>query len=346
MGTYPDSDFEQPWRKLRSMRSSPPGYAGSGARRRIFGSALEQSEQLLRASFSVGYETRAILLFYGLSQAARSISACAPVPGDQWQLHGHGITCPNLSEDVEFANLLVRNDGESGSFAQVAAILGSESLQSGCEIGRLWQMLPETRERPLPSAYAFPPTLGLFPKESAVPRDAAVLIRTPHIEGCLAGIPIECFQAAQSTEGISEWLATRYPALVGCEPLNPPGVLGDPQWGNCVKVRWQEPESIGSAAERGRRVIAKGAPYPTDQKREVAWIVPALDATGREIDLLLAWWGVLYAMSMLSRYQPDRWSRGLRVDSSTDATATEFILDIAAERVSALVLHAIHRVAL
>src|SRR6266511_1906721 len=72
-------DVESPhrdtvWQHLRALRHAPPGGAHSGDRRKTFGSALEQAEQLLEAAATVGYAARPILLFYGLSQAGRAVA--------------------------------------------------------------------------------------------------------------------------------------------------------------------------------------------------------------------------------------------------------------------------------
>ena len=54
--------------KLRSMRHAPPGKASGGERAQVFTSALEQSQQQISAAATVGYESRPLNLFYGLSQ--------------------------------------------------------------------------------------------------------------------------------------------------------------------------------------------------------------------------------------------------------------------------------------
>ena len=49
---------DESWQHLRAMRAQPPGRATSGERRRVFGSALEQAEQLFLAAAAVGYAAR------------------------------------------------------------------------------------------------------------------------------------------------------------------------------------------------------------------------------------------------------------------------------------------------
>jgi hypothetical protein len=82
---------ETVWRHLRALRHQPPGRASRGERKRVFGGALEQAQQLFAAA-SVDYASRPILVFYGLSQAGRAIAACSTTAGKNgWRLTGHGM---------------------------------------------------------------------------------------------------------------------------------------------------------------------------------------------------------------------------------------------------------------
>ncbi|MGO9899681.1 MAG: YaaC family protein [Solirubrobacteraceae bacterium] len=78
------------WQHIRLLRACPPGEA-IGERAAVFASALEQSEQLMRAAEVVGPAARPLPLFYALSQAGRAIAAVhLPDPG--WRLAGHGLS--------------------------------------------------------------------------------------------------------------------------------------------------------------------------------------------------------------------------------------------------------------
>ena len=55
---------------------------------------------------------------------------------------------------------------------------------------------------------------------------------------------------------------------------------------------------------------------------------------------LLAWWAILFALSMLARYQPDTWTDYLDVDKSP-AVPVETLLDRALLTCPELLLHAI-----
>ena len=106
------------------------GGRASGSRAEVFGSALEQAQQLFAAA-SVDYASRPILVFYGLSQAGRAIAACAAAGGmNDWQLKGHGIEVSNLDQKPGLPDLIVANDGK-GSFTQLVPLLHSGSLPAG-----------------------------------------------------------------------------------------------------------------------------------------------------------------------------------------------------------------------
>lgn len=59
----------------------------------------------------------------------------------------------------------------------------------------------------------------------------------------------------------------------------------------------------------------------------------------------MAWWGVLYALSMMTRYQPAEWTTLIDVNRTEQATAIEFVLDTALDAAPDLVDEAIDLVA-
>ena len=50
----------------------------------------------------------------------------------------------------------------------------------------------------------------------------------------------------------------------------------------------------------------------------------------------MAWWLVLYALSMLARYAPSKWTEALSISESPIASRIEFLLDAAVEAVPEL----------
>ncbi|MET9988255.1 YaaC family protein [Streptomyces mutabilis] len=64
----------------------------------------------------------------------------------------------------------------------------------------------------------------------------------------------------------------------------------------------------------------------------------------RVLHPLMAWWAVLYTLSMLARYQPGQWTAQIDVNRSKDAVAIEYLLDSALAAVPVLILAAIDEV--
>jgi len=148
------------WGDLRAMRSNPAGYAATDdARRAVFLAALEQSEQLLRSARGLGYATRPLNLFYGLSQAGRAISAawCPPEQGahQSWRLSSHGIKARALTGEMEAITVVgdhmskkLHKDSPRPTFSGVAAALGSDTMTQPTSLLDLWACLPEAIGRP------------------------------------------------------------------------------------------------------------------------------------------------------------------------------------------------------
>jgi hypothetical protein len=138
-------DIEVAWQRLRSLRSQPPGRAAKAERRRVFGSALEQCEQLVRAAGAVGYASRPILLFYAWSQAGRAVAAVSVATGnEQYRLTGHGLHVADLDQRPPLHRLTLIDKGNErkGAFTQLAAMLGSGSLPQGATLGQVWAAIP------------------------------------------------------------------------------------------------------------------------------------------------------------------------------------------------------------
>jgi YaaC-like Protein len=137
------------WRKIRAKRHQPPPNAFNNPRRLVFAAAMKQSEQFFRLSDQAGYETKPILLYYGLNQAARAIVAVGAPLDEPWQLNGHGLTCPGLNQVMSLGDLIVVNHGKDKSFQKLAEQMSSPTLPAKVEFRELWASLPEGAEVPL-----------------------------------------------------------------------------------------------------------------------------------------------------------------------------------------------------
>jgi hypothetical protein len=70
-----------------------------------------------------------------------------------------------------------------------------------------------------------------------------------------------------------------------------------------------------------------------------------LEGHGIRLHPLMAWWAVLYTLSMLARYQPAEWAAHINIDASRHATTVETLLKRALVIVPALIAEAIDQVA-
>lgn len=69
-----------------------------------------------------------------------------------------------------------------------------------------------------------------------------------------------------------------------------------------------------------------------------------LGGDGAQLHPFLAWWSVLYSLSMLARYQPGQWTTQIDVNHSVDAAAVERLLRKALIAVPELTLATIDEV--
>jgi hypothetical protein len=109
----------------------------------VFASALEQSEQLMRAAEVVGPAAQPLPLFYALSQAGRAIAA-VHLPDAGWRLAGHGLSAPAQDAVPDLLRRVIEPREESkkalaggrrSSFSGVADAIGSGQLTGAVELG-------------------------------------------------------------------------------------------------------------------------------------------------------------------------------------------------------------------
>jgi YaaC-like Protein len=131
-----------------------------------------------------------------------------------------------------------------------------------------------------------------------------------------------------------------YPTLAGFtgRPVaNQPPLLDDEHQSMQVHRAWNllADEDPGEFHSRLTR------PYLGDNDR---YIFPSIGGDAQALHPLLAWWAILFALSMLARYQPDTWTDCLDVDKSPYAVPLETLLDQALGTCPELLLHAIRSV--
>ncbi|MFD1147868.1 YaaC family protein [Saccharothrix hoggarensis] len=339
------------WQYLRRMRSSPPpAVLGNDARRGTFNAALEQSEQLYTAATSVGMESKPILLYYGIYQAGRAIAAANPDRSCPWQLQGHGLKAPNLSdrdrapvrERQSLTDMVVRGTGRiQEAYPTIARILNSPDLTTEIKLGSLFALLDETRTRTYSGGSSMFASLNDMPAPLAVSVEAFATRNGIDVL-CINGLPASILQAQNMQALVGEFLRRFYPQF-------------NDQW---------EVGNIDNGSGLGRKgwltltrqgeITVKDSDYftPADEDRSALErelgvrkpyfsfddvVDPTLPEQGRTLHRLCAWWAALFYLSMTARYAPNAWTDDLNVDMSPHAVGLEQLLEFALEEVPCLV---------
>jgi YaaC-like Protein len=321
------SSREMIWRDLRALRAQPPGQASSGQRHKVFASALQQAEELFTAAAAIGPSSQPILLFYGLSQAGRAIAAASKsASGTNWRLTGHGIKVRNLQHPV-LHEIAVADQG-TGSFTQLGPLLRSGSLPNGASLGELWATIPDL--------YMTPINYGSSVYKRVLRLDD-VGIGGGKITAWVRGLPWRFTDPYTEADAVA-YLAS-YPTLAGSVSPGPGNQFHpeQPAVTTGVPRAWPMPADQDLDAFEESRTW----PYRGDDER---CVFPALGGSTVPLHPLLAWWAILYSLSMLARYEPATWSEHLDVDSSRDAVPLETALSRALDTCPQLILHAIRAV--
>jgi hypothetical protein len=309
---------------------------------------LEQAEQLFAAAQAVGYASRPILLFYGLSQAGRAIAAASTAADhDHFKLSGHGIKARDLDNEELHKITVVDNalgkDKDKGSFVQLAPLLRSGTLPEGAPLGQIWALIADLRETPLYIQHTdYLPILNY--KNQVVSREL--------VTGIVSGLPYRLAEMA-TVEVVDAFLA-HYPTLVGsrASPLvadvvtrNAGSVSVYREWSRPADRHELFPITGRENSMNDWQIIEDRLtqPYRGDSER---FIFPAVGGADRPLHPLLAWWALLFTLSMLARYEPASWTSHLARDESPNAVPIEAVLDRGLHTCPELIAHAIHAVTL
>ncbi|TFH68197.1 hypothetical protein [Cellulomonas sp. HD19AZ1] len=293
-----DGDRQTAWRAIRLTRSRlPDGTADS--RRALYAGALEQAEQQFRAAASVGPESRPLNLFYGLSQAGRAIAAARTPDGQGISpvVSKHGLKVHELDAlrpGDDVFKLQVRGEGgRDTSFGRLAWLTGSDSLQ--------------------PEGVSLAAVWMMLPEVSFdFPIDGHHPTHLVDAEG-------DSFRlAVPDDDEDASMLRAAYPQLGSAE-------LTDGNYGYTGNTPGQ-----GTPV---RRFQLPDAQRTLSNYRGSSALMPAWREGGGYLDPLLAWWVMLYALSMLARYRPVEWTRAIDVDKSPSAVWLEQLLDKALDAV-------------
>lgn len=329
------------WLMIRALRNSPPGLASSSEiRHRFFNASLEQSEQFFRSASSAGPETRALLLFYGISQAGRAVRAVHESTDKWMRAGGHGISVVGTSTDGLLADVVLESK-RSGNYRSVANSLQRDPFGSRETVGDITSLLWPGSQFKLKSKGIDDPPLKLTFDPSSKKRLLARL-----------AVPLSTWDSplppppARSDEDYSRLLShlekriSIYPTLTGARPLDLPErpvaihPIGD-GFGE-LTLEWPDRDAPDMAS-----------PSPlidfSDEPGPQVAVYPKHPEMNHATHPFLLWWSVLYAMSHMIRYEPLEWERMTRVNSSREAVAIENIGQFALDGLPELIHKTISR---
>jgi len=325
-------------RLIRATRHSPPGLAGADpARRRRYGAALEQFEELLRAAATAGSAARPLPLFYALAQAGVAIAAAHLTRNGGLLKKSHGLTFTFANGTLASA---IVTPTIAGAFRDVAEASYSPALASGVSLPSLWASLPESSGDRLPGDSS-PAALSLEPEDQPT-TSLAVIVMTANADAAVHGFPESFGTAPDRIEYLKEYLQN-FPTAAGWEPTlgNQLASYHDSQFGWVARLRWRLPESTGNAGLRFEYLLTKIAPRDADHAR--GWLRPSVCHNGQIVSPLMTWWALLFGLSNLARYHPESWVEMLAVDTCAASTTFEAMLEDGLAAVPRLVLAALTR---
>ncbi|MDD2857191.1 MAG: hypothetical protein PHU75_00795 [Candidatus Nanopelagicales bacterium] len=290
---------QESWRLIRAWRSRD---IVANSDRDVFVSALEQAEDLLRTAALAEHSTRALPLFYGLSQAGRAIAVAAE---SGLRLRGHGIHADfaNVAGGTDLFSTTVWGNGKPGtSFTELSRLLHSAPMLRSQTLSDLWSMVVD---------------VGL--SEPRLRRRRTHLVsdhsgsRGERILYAINSVPLtgHVFDDAAYAE-----LCTAYPDLRGFQ-LESVHYSDD---GRTVQVNFSP--AVPWAIRR------PGRPY-----RHSEVLLPAVEGDPATLHPMMLWWVILFSLSMLTRYEPDAWKRAIDVNTAATAVVVEALLDAALDAI-------------
>jgi len=314
---------------IRATRADPPGKAGKGSRRALYGAALQQFDELIEASRTAGHASRPLPLFYALSQAGRAIVA-AYGPSGRISSHGLAEDRSVQSRDVLDRAVIRRRSADDALTSVCEALhiadpFGSLEVQPPpISLGAAWAALPRWHAYLPEWKEMWFPALRAFSRggDGADHMDRRIMqLRGPK-------------QSPQAMAEFDPFASHRYPQLPlsgWYEPSAQGGV--DPMSGfhRLGTVRWEQDDD-----ERSVFDITRAYDLSTER-----WLLPAVAGSDQAFEPITAWWVLLFGMSILARYDPALWSTALDLDKSDRAVPLRLLLDEALDAVPALVADAL-----
>ena len=207
------------------------------------------------AASEVGYASRPLLAFYGLSQAGRAIAAAHGYTREEaWQLSGHGLAHGDLRQPLPDIAIFQPARSEAASFIRLSSMLNSPPLpvkrsQARVSFSDLWDTLPEAAARPLRLGKDRRPALKFSYVDTGE--------RHPLASGILCGIPPGVTDSATPRQAFDEFMKA-YPTASGYDIVRAGADTDAPayQFGSpvCLQMHWRAGVEQATAIQREQRV--------------------------------------------------------------------------------------------
>lgn len=311
---------------------------------------MEQAEQFFSAAQAVGPATKPVLLFYGLSQAARTVAAASPSARQgEWRLGGgHGLTVGPMQgiAGVGLASLLLKDRGR-GTFTGLADILNAASLPMETRLGDLWSVVPALELAPLRGMGSDAP-LVVTDVDSMVLSDQRTRVRVGPLPSRLVDTGLSAGHATGDLAPVIERQRTLVAAYLDQYPKLTGWSFGAPE-GNPIGAVKTSADSVDVplvlSPTRSDKADSDEIASRTFSYQGVSYAFPRVGGCETAAHPLLLWYAILYGLSMLSRYEPKVWARLIAIDSSQDASPIEAALDEATRTLPQVILQTLHDVA-
>ncbi len=315
--------------QLRAMRSSPPGLAGSGERRKVFSAALEQSEQLLSAAALTPPSARPMLVFYGLAQGCRALFACAPtIPRDNFRTRGHGLRERRLKGSLQ--KVAVEADG-TGMFGALCQLMDFTKFTTAVTFGQLWASNPDLFQRRLAESVDPPCVTANCMLDSTALSNFGLL--------SLGFFSAELRDRLSSDAQIVDYVRSNY----GPFPFNIVELDPRSHYKACsVRETW-----LDLNVHIPRADFETAAEHIEERRATIgynSWMLPRIGDVISKPNALVLWYALFFSLSIRARYEPEGWTRDVDPDTSPIAVQLEDLLDDAPSRCQGLLLDAIKTV--
>ncbi len=286
----------------------------------------------MRAAEQVGAAARPLPLFYALSQAGRAVAAAHAE--DPWELRGHGLQLKDEGQSL-LERRVTQEGGPATSFRRVAEATGSDVLAHPVTFSALCASLPDLA--------VVPELCGGNPRALFVQpitrSGGAVLVMSPEVDAYVVNLPADVGTATDTAAVLGEHLR-HYPSATGWAlPDHPQLFPSTGGWGATAVLRWRTSGDVASPNEPDRQARMREV-APQYRHFDQQWCRPAV-ASPTLLSPLMTWWALLYALSMVARYEPAAWVGLLNIDKNPLAVPLEGLLEDALEALPHLVLDAL-----